>query len=116
MDLPALDLNTLDARVRRLEKQNRVLRILLLVAVILLAGFPTLWFIFEQGTLESRSFVLVDGAGKHRAVLALSNDGSPSLVFYDKDGKLSILLNSKSDGTAGIGLFDNKGSVLFKAP
>jgi hypothetical protein len=110
------DSQALLRRVVRLEKQNRIWRLVTIVAIIILAAFPILWFAMEQGALESKSFVLVDHQGKRRAVLASDQDGSPSLVFYSKEGKIQVLLNTKPDGTSSIDLYDQSGKVLFKAP
>ncbi|RPH96496.1 hypothetical protein EHM69_01195 [candidate division KSB1 bacterium] len=110
------DLKSLATRVHSLEKQNRIWRIVIIAALIILLMFPLLWFIEEGQKLESKSYVLVDSQGKRRAVLGEDAAGSPNLVFYDKDGKILVLLSTKPDGSSSLGLYDKDGKVLFKAP
>jgi hypothetical protein len=111
-----LDLQTLAARLRKLEKRDRIWRLVVVIALLLVIAFPATWFMMEGSSLESRSYVLVDAHGKRRAVLGTSEDGSPSLVFYDKDGRILVLANTKGDGTSSLALYDKNGTVLFKAP
>ena len=116
MNKPNLDLQALAARLHKLEKRDRIWRLVVVIALLLVILFPAAWFMGEGASLESRSYVLVDSHGKRRAVLGTSEDGSPSLVFYDKDGKILVLANTKDDGTSSLALYDKNGTVLFKAP
>ena len=111
-----LDMQTLTARLNKLEKRDRIWRLIIVIALLLVLAFPAIWFMMEGAALESRSYALVDSHDKRRAVLSTSQDGSPSLVFYDKDGKILFLLNTKDDGSSSIALYDKNGTVLFKAP
>ena len=110
------ELQALSARLHKLEKRDRIWRLIIVIALLLVIAFPATWFMMEGASLESHSYVLVDSHGKRRAVLGMSEDGSPSLVFYDKDGKILILANTKDDGTSSLALYDKNGTVLFKAP
>lgn len=111
-----LDLQTLAARLHKLEKRDRIWRLVVVVALLLVLLFPAAWFMMEGSQLESRSYVLVDSRDKRRAVLSTSEDGSPSLVFYDKDGKIAFIVNTRNDAPSMIALYDKNGQVLFKAP
>jgi hypothetical protein len=106
----------LTERIAKLEKQNRIWRMFVIIALLIVIAIPLIWFAKEQGNLESQSFVLLDAAGKHRAVLGTSADGSPSLVFYDKDGHILTLLNTKSDGSPSLQLYNKDGSPVFRVP
>ena len=110
------DIQTLAARLHKLEKRERIWRLIIVAALLLVLAFPAIWFMMEGAALESRSYVLVDSHEKRRAVLSTSEDGSPSLVFYDKDGKILLLANTKDDGSSSLALYDKNGTVLFKAP
>lgn len=116
MNEPNPDLQTLAARLHKLEKRDRIWRLIIVIALLLVIAFPATWFMMEGASLESHSYVLVDAHGKRRAVFGTSEDGSPSLVFYDKDGRILILANTKDDGTSYLALYDKNGTVLFKAP
>ncbi len=116
MDSHGMTIETLAARLHRVEKQSLLWRIIVIVIIALVILFVAFWFMEEQGKLETQNFTLVDKAGKQRAVLGLSADGSPSLVFYDQEGKILVLLTTRGDGSSGLEIYDRDKRVLFKAP
>jgi lipopolysaccharide export system protein LptC len=109
-------LEELSQRLRALERQSLRWRVILIVILLVIAAIPVTWFAMEAQTLESKSFVLVDSAGKERATLSVSTDGSPSLVFYDANGKIVAMLHTKPGGSPQLGLYSATGDTLFKAP
>ena len=116
MDSQSVTLESLAARLSRVEKQNVAWRIIVIVVIALVVLFGAIWFAGEQGMLETHNFTLLDKSGKQRAVLGLSEDGSPSLVFYDQDGKILVLLTTRADGSSGLEIYDRDKRTLFKAP
>jgi hypothetical protein len=107
------------ARLDRLEKQNRWLRRSLVVALTV-AGVAWLTGQSPPGqaqprqdrTVEAERFVLLDATGKKRAVLGaekLPNQevpGSPGLYLFDDEGNVRIVLNTTKEGGAGIAVCD----------
>jgi hypothetical protein len=96
------------------------------MAVLVLAGAAAV-----APSLEARSFVLRDEAGKMRAALAIRPDGSPGLGFLDESGRVRLsmdlgpagpqvnLMNGigqpqaalaiRPDGLPGLAIFDRSG-------
>ena len=116
MDPSLVTVESLAAHLRKFERQNLFWRITVIVIIALVILFVAFWFLEEQGKLETQNFTLVDHSGKQRAVLGLSADGSPSLVFYDQDGKILVLLTTRADGSSGLEIYDRDKRMLFKAP
>jgi hypothetical protein len=105
--------NTLTAK---LDRQNRMLRMGLLLLALLLSGMlltgqarstarPT--------TVEAGRFVLFDDAGKERAVLGFDRDGAVNLSFLDTKGKIRTILGLLEDslisGTPHLTFFEYTG-------
>ena len=116
MSADSSDLTAITARIQRLEKDSRLWKIIAVAAFVILTAFSLSWYFSEQGELVTENFVLVDRAGKERAALTLSADGSPSLVFYNDKGRVAALLISKPDGVTSLSLYDTEGKTLFTAP
>jgi len=82
-------------RLDRLERQNRRLRLGLIAialgsgAVFLTAAMPS-----TMETVTAQKFVLVDGSGNQRAILAVDKDGQSSLALYDASGQRRLVLGS----------------------
>ena len=72
----------LEGRLRRLERQNRRLRLVLYSGLIALAGAVVMAQTRPARTVEAQSFVVRDGAGNVRGVLGLNEEGTPRLAMY----------------------------------
>lgn len=67
--------------------------------------------------VRARSLALVDAEGRDRAVLAMSAEGSPTLVLYDGEGKRRLALGvSLKDygGVPEVWLTDKDGEIIWK--
>lgn len=74
----------LEARVRRLERQNRSLRLIAYGGWIVLAAGVAMAQTRPAQTVEAERFVVRDGSGNLRAVLGLDEDGMPRLAMYQR--------------------------------
>ena len=100
------DLESVEQRVRVLEKHNRSLRwtvILTLFLSILGLMWGRLWP--RNGTIEARSFVVVDPAGKPRGSLAFDASGV-GLNLQDERGHWRTGLLVDNSGRPALFLFD----------
>jgi hypothetical protein len=66
-----------------------------------------------RGAAEIRAarFTLVDGRGRSRATLGLSDDGAPALALYDSDHAPRVQLALDASGAANLKLHDGDGEV-----
>jgi hypothetical protein len=69
-------------------------------------------FVNQGGTPALR----LEQAGRLRAVLGMTTDGTLALGFYGQDGKGRALLDVGSDGAPGLTLFHASGKVVWSAP
>jgi hypothetical protein len=102
------DLDRVLARLDRLERQNRRLKLLITAAVFLLGGVLALaaWRPVplqaepsQSRAVEGDKLTLRDEHGHMRAGLAMGKDG-PMLTFYDEQGKARAGLGVGRQGTA----------------
>ncbi len=134
------DHQSLDHRMTRLERKNRLLK-LLVAAAILLTGTP--WLVdqvtADERVIEATRFLLYDEWGKrrgglevlddgtavlnlrdrferNRAVLTVDVDGKTQLGFIDAGGTLRVGLASLTGGAPLLTLKDPSGRNEFKAP
>lgn len=96
MQMSGVQDNDLLVRVARLERQNQVWKIAM-VLILLAAVFlhpPKVRAQIDPGvreknaTVEARTFLLKDSAGNMRGKMAVDGDRHPVLEFYDLDGKV----------------------------
>jgi len=99
-------------RLEKVERENSRLKraamaMLFIAACVLIMGQSA-----SKKTLTAERFILIDGAGKHRAVLEVDQD-EPRLVFNDLQEKtrLRLGLNVPSAGPEG-GLLDELRKAL----
>jgi hypothetical protein len=124
----------LEARVRRLERENRRWKLAALLGAAGLAlvplwgpaslsavakgiDAPALQSALAPEVVEARRFVLRDASGVSRATLGVADDGTPLLVFYNGDGEpravlgqTQVYLSSDGGGTA-VKLLANAGGI-----
>lgn len=110
MTSQTLDLTEVGARLQKLERQHRRLKltgsmVLLLAAAGLLMGqaLPT------RRTVDAEEFVLRDAAGTPRAVLSLKAEGAPTLAFFDPSGKTRAWFGVRGGGSPYLLFADHAG-------
>ena len=73
----------------------------------------------EQGEIRARSFALVDASGQDRVVMAMGENGAPTVALYDRKGERRLALGMVLKGYKGkpeLWLADQKGEVLWQGP
>lgn len=100
---------TLEQRVVRLERRNRLLTAALLVVL----GGAVAWRPAPQETVRAQRLEVVDDRGRVRGVLEAGEDG-PSLRLLDVAGVARASLEDAADGTA-LYLRDAEGTVRVGA-
>ncbi|HUT55218.1 MAG TPA: hypothetical protein VM658_17645 [bacterium] len=128
---------TIEHRLEKLEKENRMLKRLFVLAmvglVVWLIVYPDKSLKAESSSkvIEATAFHLVDSSGKTRGLfnvssaglvqiglfdgkkkprtlLAVSSNGDSSLIFSNSKGQESIELSLSSDNTSSFVFFDTK--------
>ena len=112
---------TIEQRLDRVERENRLLKRIGAVAVAFIAAL----ILMGQATpsrvakvVEAEHFVLRDARGTARAVLNVSGN-SVNLALADHEGKHRAVLYVLDDGTAGLALRDKdltRRNVLYVLP
>lgn len=101
----------LTQRLDHLERQNRRWK---RAAAALALGIATVVLMGQARTtkrvVEAEQFVLLDRAGKPRAVLTQGSDGNIGLRFTDPAGRVRIALAMEADGRPGMELSDASGA------
>ena len=82
--------------LRRLERENRRLKVVVAVAVAFMAGTALVAQLPPPEQVAAQEFALVSETGETRALLSMSPH--PSLSFYDEDGELTMILGMGADG------------------
>lgn len=84
-----LDLQTLSRRIEKLERQNRRLRLVGCLTMLLMSAFLLMGQALPKSkVIEAENFRLIDSAGNKRAELSIKEE-EPILSFYYK-GQLSL--------------------------
>ena len=81
----------LTRRIDRLERDNRRLKLGLLVALVILASTVLMAQVVVESMpvkLEAQSYEVLDENGKPRGVFAVAEDGSASLKLLDATGEV----------------------------
>lgn len=87
-------------RLEKLERENRNLKILGLVAALGLTGALFLGSAAPPAkTLEAETIVIKDPQGRGKIILSVGDDG-PAVTLVDKNGKLRANLGMTQDGPA----------------
>jgi hypothetical protein len=74
--------SNLENRLRKLERQNRRLRLIVYSGLVAVAGGVLMAQTRPARTIEAERFVVRDGAGNVRAEFGLNDDGMPRLAMY----------------------------------
>ena len=98
-------------RLKRLEKQNRRLKMAAALVIIFISPFILMSAAGHKGrTVEARQIVLKDDEGHTRAVLGMRSAG-PGLALYGAEGdKVQALLTVLQTGPV-LGLYDADGTT-----
>jgi hypothetical protein len=104
----------INARLEKLEKENRRMKKIGIVAIV----FTSVLFISGQAktdrVVEANAFRLVDSAGKVRALLSMSPAG-PDLSFYNDHGTVVAHLSTTPDPGLYLGEPGTKGTAVIRA-
>jgi hypothetical protein len=106
----------LAARLERLERSNRRLKLALplAVAAVALAALslrranPVPQVVAVPDAIEARRFVLVDSRGVQRAVLETAESGGPQLLLTDAEGDVELAIFAVPGGVRGLALHDGQ--------
>jgi hypothetical protein len=101
-------LEELGQRITKIEKENRLLRLLMggLLATLLFL-FLTGVALHEHKVVEAEQFIIKDHEGKVRGSFGLvASSDMPSLTFYDKETNANILLHLREDGAPALWLYN----------
>jgi hypothetical protein len=98
----------LAARLDRLERSNRRLRLGLALALLLATGGAILGAARGPGPVEATRFVLVDAKGRERGVLELAESGGPQLLLIDPEGNVQVALFAVPSGVRGLALHEGE--------
>jgi hypothetical protein len=112
-----LNADVMDARFERLRSDHNHLRRSVSIATASIAA-TVIGAIVLNGTLrfvDVDRLILRNGNGEIAAMLAVGNDGAPTLGLYGPDHTASLLLGLSSSGTPSLGLYgpDRKVRAVF---
>ena len=105
-------------RLIKLEGQNRRLKQMGAVAVVVAASLLVMGQALPTKTVEANAFVLKDNSGKVRARLSMRSLIGPEMVLLDQNGKTRIALWAREIG-GSVSVFDNQEKVrgsLYSTP
>lgn len=104
-----------EARLQKLERDNRRLR-RALAAVVLFAAAPLLVaYVPANDKVEASEFAVRDKSGAVRARLWVDEKGKARLLLRDQDGKSQAMLVSGDGATLSLGDRDGKSAVVMSA-
>ncbi|MBN2380190.1 hypothetical protein JXM67_10375 [candidate division WOR-3 bacterium] len=95
------DINSLAARIKRLEHQNRILKTIGSVLILVMAAFIVIGAVSgsnkQESVVEAEAFVLKDSEGVERGRFSVVNNTS-DLTLNDPDGDWKLSLKVFGDG------------------
>jgi len=109
-------LGPLTQRLDRLERENRRLKT---IGVVILIVVAALMLMGQTGPpiLEAQRFLIRDPAtGKARATLSADGGGNIGLVLLDHHHKPRAELVTGADGAPKLAFYDGAGTLIWKAP
>ncbi|UCG12759.1 MAG: hypothetical protein JSU72_20165 [Deltaproteobacteria bacterium] len=83
----APETESLSHRLEKVERENRRIKLVGVVVVMLMATLLLTGLSVEDPVIGAEAFTLVDGQGEMRAVFAMVND-EPTLALFDSEGKV----------------------------
>jgi hypothetical protein len=109
------ELGLVKQRVDRLERSNRMLKIVNLMAVagvVAITQIPGIWASAPTTSITAQKFILASAAGKTLATLGVTLKGYPSLTFFDSNGKTLTQVGEAANGESA-GLYDYDGNTVL---
>jgi hypothetical protein len=105
-------------RLEKLERQNRRMKQIGIVAVIIAASVLLMGQkAAVNRTVEANSFILRDNSGKERAIWGIEdNTGSPVLVFFNANGKMGMQLMVDKYDSPQLALYNSPESIELSIP
>ena len=101
---------SLEQRVSRLERHNRLLTLTWVVAVC--GGlFLGLMSASPQDEMTLRKVALVDASGQVRLEIAVGENGRPSYKMLDENGTPRLRMGLHGDQTPALSMHDAKGGI-----
>lgn len=88
----------LEEQVRRLERQNRLLRIAFVIVVLIVVVAANL--LPSEEVVRANRFELVDPSGRVRTTLEMSDDGNVGLFVMDDSSRVRLSATHGPDETA----------------
>lgn len=111
----------LEARVKKLERENRRVKVGALLALVLVGGVVCSGQTQTSedkvlDTIKTRKLIVVDEAGKPRAALGITG-GDPGLFLYSEAEEVKVALALSSSTGPGLHLFGQtqKGNAVLAA-
>ena len=112
-----MDLQSLVQRLERVERQNRNLKRLGYVAVVVLGAILFLAQVPGHRTVEAQSFILKDASGQVRAELSTDAQNTPALILRDDKGNARVSVGGGDKPFLTLSNADNQQRVqLFVLP
>lgn len=105
----------LEARLLRLEADNRRLRRGLCALVVLAVAPLLVAYVPANDKIEAAEFVVRDKSGAVRARLWVDDKGKARLVLRDQSGKSEAMLASDEGASLSLGDATGKSSVVMSA-
>lgn len=113
----SIELRLIKERVQRLERGNRMLKVVNLVAlaaVVATTRIPGIWAT-PTTSISAEKFILESPSGKTLATLGVNASGFPSLTFFDASGKRLTQVGEADNGkSAGVYGFDDNALLAGK--
>ena len=108
------DVQGLQSRLNRLERENRRIKLFLVAMTAFLGAVFVTGLTVEDPIIGAEAFTLMDKDGKLRAAFALVNS-DPTLAFFDNQGTVRAGLSVVQDNPRLV-LYDTKGEPIWAAP
>ncbi len=105
-------LDPLTARLDRLERENRRLKLAGAILLLALAAVGAMGQVLPKAVpkvIEAERFVLRDTKGKIVAILGADAPGTPALSLHDQNEKVRAALAIAADGRPFLALLDQNG-------
>ena len=104
---------TLEERVKRLERQNRRLRVLSIVfGVFLLCAVSMGASLLQTDVVSTNKMQIIGSNGRVRARLDVDANGIVRFQCLDANGRHRIGVGCEANGKAGVNTFDAGGNVV----
>jgi hypothetical protein len=107
---PQPDLMSLHARISRLERQNRRMKIAGAIAMVLAASIVVMGQAATAKVVTANEFVLKDADGKVRVQIGMGLD------FMHKDGPAIVLFDARNDSRIILATSEEQAGIVVNSP